>query len=575
MIPKELKERKQWICWKYQVKPGRSKPTKIPYNPATGMPASTMDASTWVDFETASRSAGKYSGIGFVFTKDDPYVGIDLDHVLDKNGKFIQKDAESIFKYCNSYTEISPSGTGIHIIGKAKLSANSPHKVEENKERGTCEKEMYESGRYFTVTGNQLGNVSEISDMQDMAAAVEQMIYSDQQAHANARAEKNVEEKVAKETIKPTQEFTPGRADPMVDFVKETFPELRTIGDQEKAHRALEKMTGKVAKFLEEADIKKVSQSKDLFITYSRNGRDQTLIIPDEGSGFQIPQDPSDQKKYLYEKLIRGVHKEGLWDMSKQPQLEDMHKVTQVLTAHMAEIPCESGFKETFTRKDLEKAVNEPTEKIWMELMADMGRAPELSKAITFYTQADGEKGLSVSKSIVGMFTSGKELKLEEINTMTRNEEQVKEGNFRPEMKDAVISSSQQANFKWLGDRGIACYVMKPEEMNGKIFSNCSFTDLKITQPIKDTTFKDCCFDGVTVEGLEKPGQLEIEKCRIGSQEALDALTKAGAVVKDSQVYRMDKAVGKKNWQLIGLEKPKFIENKKVLHKPEKEGLER
>lgn len=575
MIPKELKERKQWICWKYQVKPGRSKPTKIPYNPATGMPASTMDASTWVDFETASRSAGKYSGIGFVFTKDDPYVGIDLDHVLDKNGKFIQKDAESIFEYCNSYTEISPSGTGIHIIGKAKLSANSPHKVEENKERGTCEKEMYESGRYFTVTGNQLGNVSEISDMQDMAAAVEQMIYSDQQAHANARAEKNVEEKATKETSKPTQEFTPGRADPMVDFVKETFPELRTIGDQEKAHRALEKMTGKVAKFLEEADIKKVSQSKDLFITYSRNGRDQTLIIPDEGSGFQIPQDPSDQKKYLYEKLIRGVHKEGLWDMSKQPQLEDMHKVTQVLTAHMAEIPCESGFKETFTRKDLEKAVNEPTEKIWMELMADMGRAPELSKAITFYTHADGEKGLSVSKSIVGMFTSGKELKLEEINTMTRNEEQVKEGNFRPEMKDAVISSSQQANFKWLGDRGIACYVMKPEEMNGKIFSNCSFTDLKITEPIKDTTFKDCCFDGVTVEGLEKPGQLEIEKCRIGSQEALDALTKAGAVVKDSQVYRMDKAVGKKNWQLIGLEKPKFIENKKVLHKPEKEGLER
>ena len=576
MIPKELKERKQWICWKYQVKPGRDKPTKIPYNPATGMPASTMDASTWVDFETASRSAGKYSGIGFVFTKDDPYVGIDLDHVLDKNGKFLYKDAKDIFDYCKSYTEISPSGTGIHIIGKAKLNPNSPHKVEENKERGTCEKEMYESGRYFTVTGNQLGNFNEISDMKDMTDVVEQMIYSNKEALANTKTEKNTEpEKQVNTPSKAAQEYTPRGSDPMVDFVKETFPELKTIGDQEKAHRALEKMTNRVSKFLEEAEIKKVAQNKDIFITYNRNGRDQTLIIPDEGGGFNIPSDPKDQKKYLYEKLIRGVHKEGLWDVSKQPQLEDMHKVTQVLTAHMTEIPCESGFKETFTRKDLEKAVNEPTEKIWMELMADMGRAPELSKAITFYTQADGEKGLSVSKSIVGMFTSGKELKLEEINTMAHNEEQVKEGNFRSEMKDAIISSTQQASFKWFGDRGIACYTMNSEEMSGKIFSGCNFTNLTITEPIKDTTFKDCCFDGIKVDDPEKVGQIEVERCRIGSQEDLDALTKAGAVIKDSQVYRMDKAVGKKNWQLIGLEKPKFIENKKVLHKPEKEGLER
>lgn len=576
MIPKELKERKQWICWKYQTKPGRSKPTKIPYNPATGMPASTMDASTWVDFETARQKAGQYSGIGFVFTKEDPYVGIDLDHVLDKDGKFIQQDAKNIFDYCKSYTEISPSGTGIHIIGKAKLSPNSPHKVEENKERGTCEKEMYEAGRYFTVTGNQLGNVNEISDIEDMAAAIEQMIYSEQQVHASNRVPKIEEsEKSKQEAVHTAQEYTPRGNDPMVDFVKETFPELGMISDQDKVHRALEKMTSRVSTFLKETNIKKVTQNKDLFITYSRNGRNQTLVIPEEGSGFQIPQDPREQKKYLYEKLIRGIHKEGLWDMSKMPQLEDMHKVTQILTAHMSEIPCESGFKETFTRQELEKAVGEPTDKIWMELMADMGRAPNFAKAITFYTQGDGEKGLSVSKSIVGMFTSGKELKLEEMHTMTHNEEQVQEGNFRPEMKDAIISSTVQANFKWFSDRGLACYMMKSEEMSGKIFSNCSFNDLTIVEPIKNTTFKDCCFDGVSLEGSAQMGQIEIERCRIGSQEDLDTLTKAGAVIKDSQVYRMDQAVGKKNWQLIGLEKPKLIENRKVLHKTEKEGLER
>lgn len=119
-IPKQLAERNQWIVWKNQVRDGES--TKIPYNPATGEAASTADNSTWTDLETACESYRErsFDGIGFVFSEEDSFTGIDLDHCRDPDtGQLDERDAK-IVKKLDSYTEVSPSSEGIHIIVEAE-----------------------------------------------------------------------------------------------------------------------------------------------------------------------------------------------------------------------------------------------------------------------------------------------------------------------------------------------------------------------------------------------------------------------------------------------------------------------
>jgi putative DNA primase/helicase len=81
-IPRELAEwnRPQWVCWRYEDRDGRS--TKVPINPRTGKNASTSKPSTWGDLDSALRNVMRHrcNGVGFVFTTDDPFTGIDLDH---------------------------------------------------------------------------------------------------------------------------------------------------------------------------------------------------------------------------------------------------------------------------------------------------------------------------------------------------------------------------------------------------------------------------------------------------------------------------------------------------------------
>lgn len=78
MIPRELKEYKQWVCWT-RIGPKR---IKLPICPATGKPASCTDPATWGAYQQARATALRLrlDGIGFVFTSEDPCTGVDLDH---------------------------------------------------------------------------------------------------------------------------------------------------------------------------------------------------------------------------------------------------------------------------------------------------------------------------------------------------------------------------------------------------------------------------------------------------------------------------------------------------------------
>ncbi|RDI69553.1 phage NrS-1 polymerase family protein [Halopelagius longus] len=147
VLPTALIEYDQWICWREQERDG--KPTKVPITPRSGEFASSTDEQTWTSFGDALEYAetGDADGIGFVFTADDPFVGVDLDDCRDPDTGVIDEAAEDIIDRLDSYTERSPSGTGYHVLVEGELPDGRNRK-------GTIE--MYDSARFFTVTGDHV-----------------------------------------------------------------------------------------------------------------------------------------------------------------------------------------------------------------------------------------------------------------------------------------------------------------------------------------------------------------------------------------------------------------------------------
>ncbi|MBU2431109.1 MAG: hypothetical protein KKH99_10480, partial [Proteobacteria bacterium] len=157
-IPEELIEFDQWVAWK--AVPTKNKMKKIPINPNSGQPAKVNDPDTWGSYEDAVKCFENYGfdGIGFVFTKNDPFVGIDFDECfIDET---LLPETEELINQIGSYTEISPSGNGLHTIIKGKLPDGG---IREGKI------EIYDTGRFFTVTGNQFPDTpDEIMDRCDI-----------------------------------------------------------------------------------------------------------------------------------------------------------------------------------------------------------------------------------------------------------------------------------------------------------------------------------------------------------------------------------------------------------------------
>jgi len=139
-IPEELRARPQWVVWKAVG----AKPDKLPYSARTGCKASSTDLMTWSTFEEALEAYknGEHAGLGFVFSSADPYTGIDLDDCVDERGE-IASWALEIVRYFDSYTELSATGTGLHIIVRGDVP---------NRRKGDVE--VYSSKRFFTVTGH-------------------------------------------------------------------------------------------------------------------------------------------------------------------------------------------------------------------------------------------------------------------------------------------------------------------------------------------------------------------------------------------------------------------------------------
>src|SRR5215204_7547314 len=109
-----IRDLRQWLCWRLEERDG--KPTKVPYSPPTGERAKSTDPETWAGYREAVRAHKEYGydGIGFVFTSEDDFCGVDLDGCLTPETGEIEPWAQEIIEELDSYTEISPSGIGVH-----------------------------------------------------------------------------------------------------------------------------------------------------------------------------------------------------------------------------------------------------------------------------------------------------------------------------------------------------------------------------------------------------------------------------------------------------------------------------
>ena len=147
-VPPELIARPQWVCWRWRLRDERWR--KPPVDPRTGRNANENDPATWAGFFDAVNAHAEqdFPGVGFVLTPSDPFLGIDLDRCRDPATGELDPWAEQIVAALDSYSEVSPTGRGVHVIVRAAMPSASARR------KGLIE--LYFAGQYFAVTGHRL-----------------------------------------------------------------------------------------------------------------------------------------------------------------------------------------------------------------------------------------------------------------------------------------------------------------------------------------------------------------------------------------------------------------------------------
>lgn len=148
-IPDELRQRRQWVCYKMEpIDPQNpDELAKIPRKPNGGARARINEPDGWADFDFALEASPRYHGIEYMLSADDPYTFVDLDHCVE-DGQ-IEPWALRIIHDFDSYTEFSRSGSGIHIL----VSGSKPGPRCKNT-RDYPQIEIYDHSRPIVMTGD-------------------------------------------------------------------------------------------------------------------------------------------------------------------------------------------------------------------------------------------------------------------------------------------------------------------------------------------------------------------------------------------------------------------------------------
>ena len=176
-----------WVAYEIRPNPeNAAKPKKMPINPHTGYEAKSNDASTWGTISNANDRLTRIlnrqdenilgCGIGFMFGvpgKPSGIAGIDLDYCFNDDGT-LKDYASEIVRLMDSYTEYSPSKKGLHILFTLTKSLHElDASFNTGKKNTALGIEIYDSGRYFTVTGNEYGvQIKPLNDRTEQARQV-------------------------------------------------------------------------------------------------------------------------------------------------------------------------------------------------------------------------------------------------------------------------------------------------------------------------------------------------------------------------------------------------------------------
>jgi hypothetical protein len=210
-----LRARRQWVTWRYLWDERKAKWQKPPCDVRTGIISGATDPAHWGTFDEALATARRLgmAGIGFALSADDDLTGIDLDDCIEPVTGKLSPLAAEVVGFCETYAEISPSGTGIRIFARGKIA-----KALKADDVGV---EMYGTGRYLTGTGNQLPGTPDeirpapctIARLVDIVERVREQVKDERarsrQQHQRPGADANFFQAVNVEALKALDAWVP------------------------------------------------------------------------------------------------------------------------------------------------------------------------------------------------------------------------------------------------------------------------------------------------------------------------------------------------------------------------------
>lgn len=164
-MPAAMQERRQWLVWRREGGEAGTKPRKVPYyvnaRRRQGEQGSADDRENLATFGDALAALERMAadGLGFAFLPGDGLIGIDIDGAIDLETGEVSERCRSIIEACGSYTEFSPSGTGVHIIVQGECETFKNNRI------GI---EVFCGRQFFTCTGRTWpGAASEVRPVEE------------------------------------------------------------------------------------------------------------------------------------------------------------------------------------------------------------------------------------------------------------------------------------------------------------------------------------------------------------------------------------------------------------------------
>lgn len=177
-LPEALRTIPHWMGTRFERRKD-GKTDKPPYRVASGLPAIKADKTNrenWATFEEAwgAYERGDVDAIGFVVSKDDPLFIVDFDGVIDRDTGEINPAAAEVIHALDSYTELSCSGTGVHVVGhgtKPEYAGCKSNKL-------GFDLEIYDNARFVVMTGRRMTDALGPKDRQDELLSLCQKLWT-------------------------------------------------------------------------------------------------------------------------------------------------------------------------------------------------------------------------------------------------------------------------------------------------------------------------------------------------------------------------------------------------------------